>query len=463
MIAAIPLLARAGARTTWDRLPAEVRDRAADLFLDTLAVCAAGLSDATYLAYAGSLATEPGKASIPGFASGVSVANAILANGGATTVLQLQDGHRMAKGHPASHIVPTLMALAEDANAAAADVFSAMIAGYEVGARVGIAMGGLDSSLHDTGTWSTIGTATAAAHLLSGGSEHVIADAIESAAAVALMPFRDLPVAGASAHHMYIGLGATTGLTAARASMAGLQPLPGTLVRFFGPRAGANFAPDLLASGISEAGQWSAFECLNAYFKIHATCAHLHGANDAVLYLKHEHRVAANDVERVEIATYAAGLAFDNHAPTNALAARFSLAATAAIALVHGALSEQELTDEILNSAAVQSIMKKVEVRHDPNLDPDYPGGRPARVSIVLTNGRIIAHTVRHPLGDHTNPVPREALRAKAKRLLAARYGEGNAVNVVSAFDSYRAGGSIDPLTAALRAAPEAPRGAPQI
>lgn len=450
---AVAALARAAACTTYEGLPETVRTQAADLMLDTLAVCAAGLSHPSYAPYvhAHTHLKESGQATVLGHGQGFPVHTAVLLNAGASTVLQLQDGHRMARGHPASHIAPTLLALAEETVAPAHAVLAAFVAGYEVGARIGIAMEGLNHFLHDTGTWSTIGTSVAAAHLLSAGDETVIANAIEASAAVALMPYRDLPVQGASAHHMYIGLGATTGLTAARASVAGLTPLPGTLETFFGPRAGAAFDAGKLTDGLSDEGGWSTYECLNAYFKIHPICAHLHGANDALCALIKTHALTAEDTTAVEIATYGAGLAFDNPMPANALAARFSQAACAAIALCTGALDETALTDDTLHSAAVQNLMGHVSVIHDPALDADYPAGRPARVTITTTSGAQHSEQVVYPVGDHTNPASRTALRAKAERLLAVRYGPDGATNVCAAFEVYVGGGEVEGVTRALR------------
>lgn len=445
------ILARAASKTRWELISDSVRHQAADLFMDTLAVSAAGLNDQSYWPFAKSLTTEVGEATIPGVKTGVPIHSAILANCGATTVLQLQDGHRMARGHPVSHLAPTLLALAEVYGANAKSVIAAMTAGYEAGARIGIALDGLNDFLHDTGTWSSIGTAVAAAHLLGDGQEDIIANAIESAAAVALMPYRDLPVEGATSHHLYIGLGAISGLTAARGAVAGLESLDGTLERFFGPRAGAAFNAENLVDNICKNGEWSAFEIENAYFKMHPTCAHLHGANDALLSLIQNHDIALGDIKQVEIATYGAGLAFDNATPKNTLAARFSQAASAAIMLTCGSLDETTITDDVLHSPAVQSLMSQVSVVHDPELDQHYPGGRPARVSILLEDGHSLTETVLHPLGDHTNPASRDALRRKSLRLFSARRGEHNADAVVNAFDNYLDGASIDELTLALR------------
>lgn len=444
-------LSLAAVQTEWATLPEDVKAQAGDLFVDTIAVLSAGLSQDCYAPLVKALSIELGCASIPGQTEGVPVNTAIQINGGATTVLQLQDGHRMGRGHPASHIVPALLALAEETDAASDAVLSAFVAGYEVGARIGIAMDGLNGFLHDTGTWSTIGTAVAAAHLLSAGDQTCIQAALDSAAATALMPYRDLPVQGASAHHLYIGLGASGGVMAARGALAGMDSLPCTLETFFGPRAGAAFDAAMLSENICGENRWSDFEILNAYFKVHPTCAHLHGANDAITTLLKTHNFSAKDVQSFEIATYAAGLAFDNESPDNALAARFSLSTTVAVAVCCGDLNETTLTDSAVTRDDVRGLAQKIHVVHDPALDAGYPAGRPARVTVTLNDGTQYVESADYPRGDHTNPMSREEKRAKAHRLLSVRFSKANVDTVLQSLDSYCAGGTIGDVTAALR------------
>ena len=445
-------LARAAAQTHWAALSETVREQTAALFLDTLAVSAAGLVHETYAPLVKSLSRERGCATVPGLTEGVPVSTAVQINGGATTVLQLQDGHRLGRGHPASHMMPALLALAEDSNATAEAVLGAFVAGYEVGARIGMALGGLDPALHDTGTWTTVGTAVASVHLLTGGKdEALLATAIEASAAVALMPYRDLPVAGATAHHLYIGIGATTAVMAARAVIAGQTALPGTLESFFGPRTGAAFDATHLTDGLGDDGGWSRFEIERAYIKVHPTCAHLHGANDAVIALLQQHNFKSEDISAIEIATYAAGLAFVNPAPENDLAARFSLTATTAIVLHFGRLDIATLTTKSLNDPAVKDLMARIRVMHDPDLDADYPAGRPTRVTVTLNDGRRLEHKVVFPLGDHTHPLPADALRQKAIQLLRVRFKSSAAEKIVSAFDAYVEGAPLNDFSAALQ------------
>src|SRR5690606_35367392 len=103
-----------------------------------------------------------------------------------------------------------------------AAVLSAFVAGYEVGVRIGVAIGGLQPEIHDVGNWATLGAAVAATHLMTAGDANAMAEAIEAAAAVALFPDSRSPVAGAGAHHLFGAVGSMTALQVARGAVAGM-------------------------------------------------------------------------------------------------------------------------------------------------------------------------------------------------------------------------------------------------
>lgn len=419
--AGVAALARAAAATRWRALPPAVQTQYRDLVRDTLAVIAAGHAHPVLVSLRATNRREPGMCTVPGEAEGFTRQAAAFLNGAATTVLQYQDGHRMARGHPMSHVLPAAFALAEFENAGTEALLTAIVAGYETGVRIGCAMMGVAPGLHDAGTWGTIAAAVAATHLLSGGDAARLAEAIESAAAVALQPHRETAAAGAEAHHLYIGFGASMAVAIGESVAAGWRGHAGSLETFYGPRAGAAFEPRALMRGIDEArGTWSSFEAMNAYIKHHPTCAHLHGINDAVALLLAEERFAPGDITAIRVETYAHALEYDARLVPNDLAARFSIATTVALQCLTGGLEEAAFAR--IEEPAVRGLAARVEVRHLPTFDAGYPAGRPARVSLRLGDGRMLARTVTTPYGDATNPM-RDADRiAKAERLLALRF-----------------------------------------
>jgi 2-methylcitrate dehydratase PrpD len=445
-------LAQAAAATRWADTPDEVRVRTLDLLLDVLAVAAYGGTHPDFQSLPARWITGQGRATAIGRREGVPGTTAALLNGAATTVHQLQEGHRLARGHPASHVVPAALAVAEEASASSERLLSALIAGYEVAARIGVALGGMQSDLHDAGTWGTIGAAVAAAHVLVGPDAARLAQAIEGAAAVTLFPYRETAAAGASLHHLYIGLGASTGVAVAQAVAAGLSAVAGTLDGFFGPRAGAGFDPGQLVAGIDTHGRWRRYELLDGYIKVHPTVAHLHGVNDAVEEVLGEGPLDPAAVERVDVWIYGQALAFSNAAPTTDLAARFSIPYTVAAALAHGGLRVDSLSPASLEDARIVGLARRVHVHHDPGLDQLYPAGRPARVRVTLASGAVRQREVVHPRGDAARPLSREEHRAKVRALLARRFGASGAQAVVDAADGLGHGSSLTALSAALRA-----------
>jgi 2-methylcitrate dehydratase PrpD len=372
---------------------------------------------------------------------------ALLLNAATTTVLQRQDGYANAKGHPASQLVPVVLALAERNGSPASQMLAAMVAGYEVSTRVGIALGGVPPWLHDNGNWATIGTAVAAAHLLSGGDTSVMAAAIDGAASLALSFDRFTTAAGATMHHLYPATATTHALAIAEGAAAGLTALPGSLERFYGPRLGAQFDATLLSEGIRN-GVWARFEILNGYFKLHPSCAHLHGVNDAVEALLHEHEIKEADVAHVDVATFGEAMEIDTDTPCNDLAARFSAKATVAAAIHHGRLDDPGLLD----LDVLAPLMGKITARHDPELDQHTPAGRPGVVTIQLTDGRTVQKQVIYPRGTAQVLATQQERRDKAITLLSRHYGETTAEQIHQAVMALGPGGSVGTLTTALRA-----------
>lgn len=451
-------LARAVASTSWRELPAGLRRQAVDLFVDTLAVIAAGSVHSEFAPWVAQQGRERGECTALGLAQGVPAATAALLNGGATTVLQWQDGHRLARGHPASHLVPVLFALGERLDASAEALMSAFVGGYEAGTRIGIALGGLRAPLHDGGSWATLGAAAAGARLL-GGDAAAIATALESAATLAPLGWRDTVSRGTTVHHLFIGVGATTALATAQSACAGLDAIPGTIEAFFGPRAGAAFDATRLCDGLDAQDRWSRFELAAAYFKWHPVCAHFSGLADALAQLQDEQLAATgrafghDDVARVEVATYRTALDYDAAQPASELAARFSAAAICYAALDPAGLEGAAL-GRTASDPAARRWMQRVEVAHDPALDAGYPAGRPARVTLHLAAGGARRAEVCDVRGDRARPLSAAERADKAHRALALAFGPRGAMAVRKALDDYfDARARIGDLAAALRAA----------
>lgn len=440
------ILASAAVSTDWSSLPKTVRAMTLDLFADALGVIAGGSVHPSMKALMRQVEAPTGPSTLIGEMRGASLRDALLLNAATTTVLQRQDGYAHAKGHPASQIVPIVLAIAEKQNTTPAAMLNAMVAGYEVAARVGSAMGGVPSDLHDNGNWVTIGNAVAAAHLLSDGDIKVIATAIDGTSSLALSFDRFTTAAGATMHHLYPASATTHALAVAESAVAGLTAMPGRLEDFYGPKLGNNFAKDALTEGVSKGG-WNTFEILNGYFKLHPSCAHLHGVNDAVQSLIEEHEIKESDVEKIEIDTFGEAMEIDTDTPNNDLAARFSAKATVAAAIRFGRLDDTGLMD----LEALAPLMRKITARHDPSLDQHTPAGRPGRVTMTLSDNRVVTQEVIYPRGTAQTLATSEERRDKALSLLARHYGDEGATRIYASVLTLDTSETLDDLTSALR------------
>ena len=413
-------LAAAVAHTSWPAAPAEVRDRVVDLVADCVAVAALGSTRAELrrLVEVHGRLTPTGPASVLGSPRGWPPMTAMLLNATAMAADQLQDGHRMARGHPASHVVPAVLALAEQVNADGTELLSAVLAGYEAGVRVGRAMGGTPTGVHDIGTWGQVAVGAATARLLAPGDEGAAERALDLCGSAVLLTDAHTVFAGHDGSHTFLGSSVQTGAGQGVAAVAGLAAAPGALGRHLAAVGASRWDP----APLSVPGAWETYEVLGGYVKVHASCAHLHGVNDAVADLV-TRGVSGRDVTSVRVHAFAGAAGFDAVADSE-LAARFSVPTTVAVGLLDGRLDESTVTEERVRSTEVRDLASRVEVLHDPALDAGYPAGRPARVTVLLRDGATVAATAERPRGDADRALSRGELRAKASRLLTGCLGE---------------------------------------
>jgi 2-methylcitrate dehydratase PrpD len=422
-----------------------------DLVIDTLAVTAWGSRrpELAALRATASVSASAAGSTVLGTPLAQPAAIACALNGSAAAADQLQDGHRRARGHPASHVVLAVLALAEERDHPTEAMLSAILAGYEVGARLGIAMDGTPGGVHDIGTWGAAAATVGTAHLLSQGDPDVITRAIELSASCLVLSDAATVFGGHDGGHAFLGASISHGLWLGQSAAAGLSAAPGALERFLGRHAAAHWR------GLPEVhgDEWNEYEIVRGYIKLHPACAHLHGVLDAVddIARTHADQLPAEAVESVRVRTYAAASQFGTPA-RNELEARFSIPTAVALALRHGHLTDEVLTDGEVGSPATRQLADRVEVTHDPELDAGYPAGRPTTVEIRTVDGRTWSATSTRPRGDSDGDRSRAAFREKVTHLLSGIFGK-NASEVLNALAEWPAQHTPRELGALLRRA----------
>jgi 2-methylcitrate dehydratase PrpD len=412
-------LALTAAGIRFETLPGVVVDRAIRVVIDTLAVAIAGAADPfcrAYLTSLGSLGIG-GSSSTVGSTHYLGAELAAHMNALPTTVLQMDEGHRTSGGHPGIHVVPAALAVGEEVRADGRDLLVAVVAGYEVAARIGLALRPLPEDVHPNGTAGTFGAAVAAATLW-GADESRLLVLLDATASLPLRPRISAAFDGSSVLHLYAALGAQEGVTMARAVSHGATCTEGAFDHYLSTFSGRGGAP------------WAGagFELLQSYFKFYPACGHAHTAIEALEELLATASFSPHDIERIELHAYRmATLLADQH-PRSDLAARFSIPFCLARRVAVGPLDASYFTDKDLIDPATVGLMSRTTVSHDPLLESGYPAGRPVRLRLTLRDGTVLTAERRTSRGDFGRAEPESVWRRKihdlvggerARRLLA--------------------------------------------
>jgi 2-methylcitrate dehydratase PrpD len=331
-----------------------------------------------------------------------SAANAAFLNATAGTFLELDEGMRPT-GHPAMHVLPAALAVAERVHASGADLLRATLAGYEVTSRLFRAFR-LRYPVHPHGHFGAVGAAVAAA-LLDGADPLVSA---RIASTTPLLPVWDACFDGATARNTYTGLAAQSGVRACALARAGFTGSERALEVAYGEIAGDLVDPDVLATPLD----YDDLGITRNYFKLHSACALTHAAIDAVGEMD---ALEAATVRRVRVETVSNNMKLDRQPRPSDLSGRFSLPYSVATAI----LLRRSDPEAFRFRPEVAQLARKVEVSVAPDLEAQWPESSPARVTVEWSGGTLTKE-VRNPRGHYLAPITGEELHEKFFGLVAA-------------------------------------------
>jgi len=435
-----------------DGLPAEVEARACVLLRDYLGVTLGGVPEPSSVAIrlAAERLGDRGDATVMGTSQRHSPALAALANGAAAHALELDDTHQGGSIHLGAPIFSAALAACELHEASGAIVLRAVVAGYEVAARLAVA---LDPAVHyargfhPTGTCGAFGAATAAALIAGLDAERLAAalGIVGSQAAGSMEFLTD----GTWTKRLHPGWAAHAGLHAAALAGAGYQA-PATIFegRFGTLHAYSEGAePDALLTAPDLA-------LMRTSIKPHACCRYAQGPIDGVLELRARHALAPDRVARIDIGLVDAAFPIiceplaAKRRPTSVVDAQFSLPFCAAVALTDGVASAESFTPARFTDPTVQRVMDVVHAERDPELDAYYPAVWPAWVRITTHDGERLETRVMHPKGDPENFPSAGELTAKFETLAGRVLSAAEIARLTETTDAFPALPDARPLLA---------------
>jgi 2-methylcitrate dehydratase PrpD len=395
-------LAALGRRVSSSELPADVLEVAKHCVLDFIGVTLAGTREPLARIVDEQLcrADAGDECALLGRGRRTSVSTAALFHGTAAHALDYDDTHWSLQGHPTAPVLGALWGLAERERASGAALLAAFVAGVEVECRLGqwLNPDHYLRGFHATGTLGAFGAAAGAAHLL-GASERAWLHAFGLAGTQAA----GLKSAfGTMAKPFHAGRAAQTGLTAALLAAGGFEANPAILEA----EQGFGATHGVLAAR-AEAPE--RFLILDTLFKYHAACHLTHATIDGIHALRAAQPLAAEAVERIVLTvdpTCLGVCAIEN--PGSGMQAKFSLKATAAMALLGDATADPRAFDDArVTSPELAQVMEKVIVKTEP-----MPATA-TRVELGLRDGQILR--TAQDAGIPERDLARQAARIRAK------------------------------------------------
>jgi aconitate decarboxylase len=357
-----------------------------------------------------------GVSSLFGRAEKVSPPDAALANGTAVHGFEIDDAHVASSHHPGAVTLPAALAVAEAKAASGAELLVALVAGYEIGLRVGVCAGVTHSTsgYHVTGTVGVVGAAAAAARALRLAplqSAHALG--IGATQAAGLYAART----GAMTKRFHAGRASQSGVLGAYLAEQGFTGSLDALEAPFGGFMSTLRGQSDAATMLTDLG--TRWETARVGLKPYAACASAHTTIDGVRELR---ACGLNAGNLAHLTVRVSKKSYLNigwpYQPGETIAAQMNGFYAAAVTLVDGDAFIDQYDERRLADPAIVALMPRTEFVHDPELDL---GGAPKRHAIKMeamrSDGSVLSTKIEQRRGSADHPLTIAEIEQKFRRL----------------------------------------------
>jgi len=385
-------------------------------FLDWLGTVYAGQTQAPIqimLDLVRSLGGQPESTIIPDGSKTMSLLAAWV-NSASSCLLEMDDLHRESIFHPASVVIPAVLALAEREHASGREAVAAIAVGYEVGIRIALAVGPSHYRYwHTTATCGTFAAAAGAARILGlDVDKFVWALGSSGTQAAGLWEFL---VDTAMSKPLHIGKAAMNGVLAALMAQKGFTGARRILEgeKGFFRASSQDFNENKCLEGL---GQKFLFE--QTSLKLYASCGHTHPAIDAVLRATGSKPMRTDEIEKADVYIYQAALdLLGKVEPKTPTLAKFHLPFCVATALQSGRVEFHDFNLQKIADPDIRRLMGKISLHSASALTRIYPRQWASRVEILTCKGQRLEASCENPKGDPENPITEEEVIQKFRTI----------------------------------------------
>ena len=340
----------------------------------------------------------------------VPMANAAMFNAASTAALDFDDKHLSSSIHLSCTVVTTALTVGQKYHITGKELLTAIIAGYEIEARLGMAAPWKfhDRGLHPTSIFGAIGSNIVASRIM-GLNEREMANSLGLACSMAagLMEYVKY---GSWVKPLQIGWAVHAGIWAARLAASGYIAPPtafeGRNGLFESHLHGDNY--DIVAQLKSLGSEW---QTLGMSIKPYPSCHSTHSSIDAVIDIIREHGLSPTDV--LSITTLVPRKAYnlccvprdEKLRPSNWYSAKYSIPYTVSVAAHKMNVTLPDFTDKSIKRQEMLDFARKVECIYDSNYDRFAASPFIPSKTVLKTPGATYEREVMAHKGTPPNPM----------------------------------------------------------
>jgi 2-methylcitrate dehydratase PrpD len=341
-------------------------------------------------------------ATVIGQAQAVSPLDAAFVNAVMGHGLVREDMHSASISHLGVAVLPAVLALSQQVRVSGRELLSAVVVGYEVGARVGGAL--MDARIarvfRPTGITGPLAAAAAGSRLLGLTIEqttHALALAANTVGG-----FNEWGHTGGSEMYFHVGHAARNGVSSALLARAGAFGSPTALDGQAGLFASHGKREQAAGVNLFDGGA----EIMSVYHKPVPACNFAQTATQAALALAQGGQCPVEQIRSITIRVPSAGAHYpgcDFRGPyAHVLQAKMSIQYNVVAALMRAGVTEANF--DLLQDPTLHALLACTRLEIDDDMTHAYPGHQGGGVEVTLQDGRRLDKR----LVDVVNASPQE-------------------------------------------------------
>ena len=384
----------------------------------------------------------PGPVTIWGTKVRTSSTSATMVNGTSVHSFEIDDVHPGGgRQHAASVAIPPVLALAEQYGPISGEeALSAMIAGLEVGNRIGLSLGVNSASIgwhapSVCGVFPAVVAAGRCLKLSEGWMDQAIGLAATQAAGL-----HASHKSGAMAKRWHAGKAAQSGLYAALLASRGFTGPEGVLERDVGGfcntftqgRSQVDFSR--LTQGLGKT-----WETSRTQLKIYSCRGMMHSALDGIRELRRKGPLDAADVEQVTVwIGQNLGSSSVPYEPGSMSKAQMNMGYCVAVMLLEGACFVGQFDEAKLADPKIVDLARRVRSIHDPAIDAMGSAHQHhMRMEVKMRDGRTLHVEVEQAAGGAEIPIPQDELVGKFRSLAGTAFPPSRLDGIIDRIDRF--------------------------